>query len=81
MIYISGKKSSREVICCELGSVGFLNTMYLLDRYKKYLAKDKANYFMRKIKIILSFAKISFSENNYYFFLTLIKYIIKLKKA
>lgn len=62
-------------------SFHFLNTMYLLDRYKKYLAKDKANYFMRKIKIILSFAKISVSENNYYFFSTLIKYIIKSKKV
>jgi len=62
-------------------SFHFLSTMYLLDRYKKYLAKDKTNYFMRKIKIILSFAKISFSENNYYFFSTLIKYVIKFKKV
>ena len=52
----------------------FLNTMYLLNQYERYLTKNKISYFIRKLRIILSFIKICISENNFHFFIALLKY-------
>lgn len=60
--------------------VHFLNTMYLHKKFKKYLVKDNAKYLIKKLKIILSFFKISIIEKNYLFFLDLLKDMLKFKK-
>jgi len=60
--------------------VHFLNTMYLHEKFKKYLVKDNAKYLIKKLKIILSFFKISIIEKNYLFFLYLLKDMLKFKK-
>tara|TARA_B110000008_G_scaffold248046_1_gene259906 strand:- start:1780 stop:2619 length:840 start_codon:yes stop_codon:yes gene_type:complete len=52
----------------------FLNTMYLLNQYEKHLTKNKISYFIRKLRIILSFIKICISENDFHFFIALLKY-------
>jgi teichuronic acid biosynthesis glycosyltransferase TuaG len=58
----------------------FLNTMYLIKQYKRYLNKNKMKYYIRKLRIILSFIKVSIIENNFHFFTSLLKYMITSKK-
>ena len=50
----------------------FINTFYLLKKYEKYLKKNKIKFFLKKIKIFMSFIKLSIVEKNFHFFLSLL---------
>lgn len=52
----------------------FTNTFYLLKKYEGSIKKNKTKFFLKKIKIFISFIKLSIFEKNFHFFLSLLKY-------
>ena len=50
----------------------FINTFYLLKIYEEYIIKKNTKFFLKKIKIFMSFIKLSIVEKNFHFFLSLL---------
>ena len=59
--------------------VHFLNTIYLLKTHEKFLKNRKFQVIIRKLRIVISFIKISFLEKNFDFLLFVLKFLISLK--
>ena len=58
----------------------YLNTLSLLNSYKKFLVPDIINFKLRKIYILISFIKISIYEKNFEFLFFIFSYLIGFRK-
>tara|TARA_X000000950_G_C13867502_1_gene641411 strand:+ start:524 stop:1393 length:870 start_codon:yes stop_codon:yes gene_type:complete len=57
----------------------FLATFSVIKKYEKYFKNMKVKIILRKIRILISFLKISLLEKNYNFFLFIIKLPFKIR--